>query len=164
MRANSKRTTNRARVLIVDDHVDFADKCRSILESQFEVVGVVLDGSSLAQAVTTLKPEVVIIDMAMHPWSGFDLGEQVKAARPEAKSIYMTAASDFDDAVVAFRLGGSGYVSKLDFPEELLVAVRCAIRGDMHLSPRAMKNQFPMKADCGLTTARGYPGRQVGLP
>lgn len=133
MQGNHK---HRARVLIVDNHLAFAEKCRGILvESQIEVIGVLLDGSGLAQAVADLKPDIVIIDIGMEPWNGFDLGEQVRTIRPEAKTIYMTAASVFDDAAVAFRLGGAAYVSKLCFPEELLMAVRCAIRGDLYLSP-----------------------------
>ena len=161
MRDNSTRMNHRARVLIVDDHVAFAEKCKAILESHFEVVGIVLDGSTLTRAVAKLKPEVVIIDMAMHPWSGFDLGEQVKAARPAAKAIYMTAASDFDDAVLAFRLGGSGYVSKLDFPDELLAAVRTAIRGDLHLSRRVMQKSARTRVPCVLTEDRSWQGSQL---
>ena len=136
MRENSMRMNHPARLLIVDNHLRFAERCKDILEPQFKVVNMVLDGSMLAQAVTKSKPDVVIIDMVMPPWSGFELGEQVKAIRPEAKTIYMTAGYDFDDAAVAFRQGASAYVSKLEFPEELLLAVRRAIRGDLHLSPR----------------------------
>ena len=136
MRNNPMPVDRRARVLIVDDNLSFAEKCRDILiESQLEVVGVLLDGAELAQAVADLKPDIVIIDIGIDPWSGFDLGEQVKTTRREAKTIYMTAASVFDDAEAAFRLGGAAYLSKLGFPEELLMGVRCAIRGDLYLSP-----------------------------
>jgi DNA-binding NarL/FixJ family response regulator len=140
MRNISKGTKPQRRILIADDYLPFAEKCRDLLEPEFRVVGVVRDGSMLAKSVAELRPDVVIIDMVMPPLSGFDVGEQVKATRPEAKTIYMTMASDFDQAAEAFRRGASAYVTKCDFPDELLIAVRCAIRGDLHLSPSFLAN------------------------
>jgi DNA-binding NarL/FixJ family response regulator len=135
MRNSSPSPKKRARVLIADNHERFAEVCREILEPEFKVVGVVSDGSRVAQSVARLRPDVVIIDMVMPPLTGFDLGERVKATRPKAKIIYMTVAGDFDCAAEAFRGGASAYVIKRSFPEDLRIAVCRAMRGELYLSP-----------------------------
>ena len=133
---NSPSGTNRrTRILIADNHTTFAETCRTTLEPEFEVVGVVLDGSKLAQSVAKLKPDIVIIDMLMPPLTGFELAARVKAARTKAKIIHMTVAADFDSAAASFRCGASAYVTKMSFPTDLCVAVRRVIRGELYLSP-----------------------------
>jgi DNA-binding NarL/FixJ family response regulator len=134
MRNSSLNVRQRARVLIADDYVPFAEKCRGVLEPEFEVVGVVSDASRLTRIVTELKPDVVLIDISMPRSNGFEVGDQVKATRPEAKTIYMTFASGFDLAAEAFRRGAAAFVIKVGFPGELLAAVRRVIRGEMYLS------------------------------
>lgn len=134
MRNSSLNGRQRARVLIADDYVPFAEKCRGVLEPEFEVVGVVSDPSRLTRVVTELKPDVVLIDVSMPRSNGFDVGDQVKAKRPKAKTIYMTFASGFDLAAEAFRRGAAAFVIKVGFPGELLAAVRRVVRGEMYLS------------------------------
>jgi DNA-binding NarL/FixJ family response regulator len=153
MRNNSTRTKQRARVLIADNHPRFAEMCRDILEGEFEVAGVVLDASKLAKSVAELQPDIVIIDMVMPPYVGFDVEAQVKAAMPAAKIIYMTVAADFDTAAEAFRRGAYAYVTKLSFPEDLRIAVRRAIRGELYLSP-SVSRQDALERDSLLTDGR----------
>jgi DNA-binding NarL/FixJ family response regulator len=137
---NSPRSTRRTRILIADDYLPFAERCRVILEPEFAVVGVVADGYKLTKTVAALKPDVVVIDMSMPELNGFEAGEKVKATKPDTKTIYMTLASGFDEAFEAFQRGASAYVIKRGFPEELRVAVRRAVRGELHLSFSLLEN------------------------
>lgn len=105
-----------------------------MLEPEFEVVGIVLDGFRLEERVSELKPDVVIIDVSMPKMNGFDAVERIRAARPGAKTIYMTVAGDFRAAEEAFQRGAWGFVDKTRFPEELRIAVRRAVRGELQLS------------------------------
>jgi len=62
--------TKRPRILIADDHNLVAELCKRLLETEFDVVGVVSDGRALVRAVLELKPDVIVLDIAM-PMSVF---------------------------------------------------------------------------------------------
>jgi DNA-binding NarL/FixJ family response regulator len=129
----------RARVLIAEDDLAFAERCRSTLEPEFEVVGIAVDKWQLMEFAAELKPDVVVIDISMTEMNGFEAGERLKALRLATKTIYMTMAPEFGLAAEALRRGASGFVDKTGFPEELRVAIRWAIRGDLRLSPSILK-------------------------
>lgn len=124
----------RARVLIADDHHAFAEKCRRMLEAEFEVVGIATNRSDLVKFVAKLKPDIAVIDLGRPEMSGFEAGEGVKAIRSATKIIYMTVVPDFGSVTEAFQRGAAGFVDKMRCPEDLRVAVRWAIRGDLWLS------------------------------
>jgi DNA-binding NarL/FixJ family response regulator len=67
------------------------------------VVGVVTDGRDLADAVTTLKPDIVLLDIYMSRLNGLDAGEQVKKKRPAIKLIFLTMTLAADVVAEAFR-------------------------------------------------------------
>ena len=72
--------------------------------------------------------------------NGFEAGERLKAASPATKTIYMTMAADFAIMAEALRRGAYGFVDKTKFPDELLTAVRWAIRGDFRISAALLGN------------------------
>jgi DNA-binding NarL/FixJ family response regulator len=128
-----------ARILIADDHQLLADACKNLLEPEFLVVGAVTDGRDLADAVTVLKPDIVLLDIYMPGLNGLDAGEQVKKKRPSIKLIFLTMTLAADIAAEAFRRGASGYVLKQSAGTELLLAVRKVNRGESYLSPLIAK-------------------------
>jgi DNA-binding NarL/FixJ family response regulator len=128
-----------ARILIADDHQLLADACKNLLEPEFLVVGMVTDGRDLADAVTTFKPNIVLLDIYMPQLNGLDAGEQVKKKHPTIKLIFLTMTLAADVAAEAFRRGASGYVLKQSAGAELLVAVRKVNRGESYLSPLIAK-------------------------
>jgi DNA-binding NarL/FixJ family response regulator len=128
-----------ARILIADDHQLLADACKNLLEPEFLVVGMVADGRDLADAVTTFKPNIVLLDIYMPRLNGLDAGEQVKKKHPAIKLIFLTMTLAADIAAEAFRRGASGYVLKQSAGAELLVAVRKVNRGESYLSPLIAK-------------------------
>ena len=124
-----------ARVLIADDHRLVAETCKSTLEPEFEVVGVVTDGRALVRAAASLKPDIVLLDIAMPHLNGLDAGEQIKARMPKVKLVFLTMNSTADIAAEAFRRGASAYVLKQSAAEELVTALRKVARGESYLSP-----------------------------
>jgi DNA-binding NarL/FixJ family response regulator len=128
-----------ARILIADDHQLLADACKSLLEPEFAVVGVVTDGRNVAEAVAALKPDIIILDIYMPRLNGLDAGEQVKQKTPGVKLVFLTMTLAADVAAEAFRRGASGYVLKQSAGEELLLAVRKVNRGESYLSPLIAK-------------------------
>jgi DNA-binding NarL/FixJ family response regulator len=124
-----------ARVLIADDHRLVAETCKSMLEPEFEVVGVHTDGRALVQAALNLKPDLVLLDIGMPQLNGLDAGEQIKAKLPKAKLVYLTMNVAPEVVAEAFRRGASAYVLKQSAAEELLTALRRVVRGESYLSP-----------------------------
>jgi DNA-binding NarL/FixJ family response regulator len=124
-----------ARLLLADDHKLLAEACKSILEPRYQVIGIFTDGRSLLQAAFTLKPDVVVIDIAMPGLNGLDAGEQIKRKMPLVKLIFLTMTPTAEMAAEAFRRGASGYVLKQSAAQELIVAVNKVIHGESYLSP-----------------------------
>jgi DNA-binding NarL/FixJ family response regulator len=128
-----------ARILIADDHQLMADACKNLLEPEFLVVGIVTDGRDLADAVATLRPNIILLDIYMPRLNGLDAGEQVKKKNPGIKLVFLTMTLAADVAAEAFRRGASGYVLKQSAGTELLLAVRKVNRGESYLSPLVAK-------------------------
>jgi len=126
--------TNRSRILIADDHKLVAELCKQLLESEFDVVGVVADGRALVRAAGKLKPDVIIVDVAMPILNGLDAGRQVKEMLPSVKLVYLTMNPDPEIAAEALARGASGYLLKTCASSEMVLAVREVLRGKTYLS------------------------------
>jgi DNA-binding NarL/FixJ family response regulator len=125
---------NRSRILIADDHNLVAELCRNLLEAEFHVVGTVSDGRALVRAALELKPDVIVIDIAMPILNGLDAGRRIKTMLPGVKLVYLTMNPDVDVAAEAFARGASGYLLKTCAAAEMVVAVRDVLRGKTYLS------------------------------
>ncbi len=117
-----------------------AEACKKLLESEYEIVATVSDGRALVRAAVTLKPHLIIVDVAMPLLNGLDAGQQVKESLPSVKLIFLTMNHDADLAAEAFRRGGSGFLLKTCAASELAIAVREVLRGRSYLSPMIAKD------------------------
>ena len=102
----------RPRVLIADDHFFVAEACARILEPELEVAGIFSDGQSILDAVPTLKPDVIILDVGMPLMNGLEAGKRIKRLQRTVKIVYLTMNSDLGVAAEAFRCGASGYLAE----------------------------------------------------
>jgi len=126
--------TNRSRILIADDHNLVAELCKRLLETEFDVVGVVSDGRALLRSAIELKPDVIVLDIAMPVLNGLDAGRQVNELLPAVKLVYLTMNPDTDVAAEAFQRGASGYLLKTCAAAEMVHAVREVLRGKSYLA------------------------------
>ena len=123
------------RILIADDHRLLADACKSLLEPEFQVIGIVTDGRCLVGSAVELNPDIIILDIGMPHLNGLDAGAQVKRRLPAVKLVFLTMNIEAEIASEAFRRGASAYVLKHSAADELLIAVRKAKQGLSYLSP-----------------------------
>ena len=130
---------HKARLLIADDHTLLAEACKSFLEPEFDVVGIADNGQTLLRMVSELRPEVVILDIAMPKLNGLDAGDQIKHLIPSIKLVFLTMNLSPEVAAEAFRRGASGYVVKTSAADELVRAIRRALRSESYLSPAITK-------------------------
>jgi DNA-binding NarL/FixJ family response regulator len=125
---------SRSRILIADDHNLVAELCKGLLETEFDIVGVVSDGRTLVLAARELKPDVVVLDIAMPVLNGLDAGRQLKELLPAVKLVYLTMNPDVEVAAEALRRGASGYLLKTCAATDIVLAVRTVLRGQSYMS------------------------------
>src|SRR5262249_27724081 len=125
----------RPQVLLADDHTLFLDAVEKLLEDHCDVVGRAADGQRLLAEVARLKPDVIVLDMAMPLLNGLEVARRLKETTPETRIIFLTMNEDPDVAAEAFRAGASAYVLKRSAASELLAAIRDAARHQSYVTP-----------------------------
>lgn len=125
----------RVRVLIADDHALLLGAFETLLAIEFEVVGVASDGRAAVSAAERLKPDVVVLDIAMPLLNGLEAGRQIKKILGDVKLVFLTMNEDADLAAEAFRAGASAYLLKRSAASELSAAIHEVMRGRSYVTP-----------------------------
>ncbi len=150
----------RPRVLLADDHRLLREAFVKLLEPDCDVVGAVADGRALLDAAPKLRPDVVVVDVAMPQLNGLDAVRQLRRSMPNVKVIFLTVSEDPDLAAEAFRAGGSGFVLKNSAASELLQAIRDVGEGRSYVTPLATRDMV----DSLLHSPRSAAGAQELSP
>jgi DNA-binding NarL/FixJ family response regulator len=143
---------NQPRILIGDDHRLVAEAVRNLLVLEFNVLGVVGDGRTLVQATLEMKPDVVLVDIAMPQLNGLDAGRRIKEAQPGTKIIYLTAHNDPDVMAEAFAIGASGFVLKTSAFSALIQTIRDALNDHTQIMPQPIGQTIDTKVGQATTT------------
>jgi DNA-binding NarL/FixJ family response regulator len=125
----------RARVLLADDHPEVVEDLRALVEAEFEVVDTVGDGNALVAAAEALAPDVIVTDIAMPGLNGIAAAARILESNPAARIVFVTVHNDPELVQKGFATGALGYVLKLTAGDDLVPAIRAALRGERHLSP-----------------------------
>ena len=125
----------RARVVLADDHPEILEDLRALVEREFEVVATVGDGNALVAAAEALAPDVIVTDIAMPGLNGITAAARILASNPAARIVFVTAHNHPALMQKGLTTGALGYVLKLTAGDDLLPAIRAALRGERHLSP-----------------------------
>ena len=135
-----KPMKRRTRVLLADDHPIVVEGLATLLKGHFELVGTVGNGNELIDSARKLRPDVIVADIAMPVLSGLEALRRLKAAKSDAKIIFLTMHADAELATEAFRAGASGYVLKQSAGEELIAAIQEVLQGKTYLTPLITKD------------------------
>jgi two-component system response regulator NreC len=129
------------RLLLVDDHQVVRSGLRMLLtsESDVEIVGEAGTGKVALEAVKSLKPNVVLMDIGLPDMSGIDATREIKRTNPEIAVVALTIHEDEEYFFKMLEAGADGYVPKRAAPEELLTAIRAAAAGAVYLYPSMAK-------------------------
>jgi DNA-binding NarL/FixJ family response regulator len=122
-------------VLLADDHDIVAEGLRRVLETNYDVVGVVSNGRSLLTAAQQLQPDIIVVDVSMPLLNGIEAAHRIHKTSEKIKIVFLSMHPDIGYVTEAFRAGGSAYVSKISAGAEILTAVRSALQGKTYLSP-----------------------------
>ena len=124
-------------VLLADDHRLLREGLRSLLESESEisVVGEADTGRVAVSMARELRPDVVIMDVAMPDLNGIEATRQLVSDAPGTRVVALSMHSNKRMVVEMLRAGASAYVLKLSAFDEVARAVRAAATGERYLSP-----------------------------
>lgn len=150
------------RAILADDHTLVAEALHGLIAPQFEVVAKVADGHALMACATDLKPDVIVVDVAMPLLNGLDACRQLKQKMPGLKIVFLTMNEDPEFAVEAMKSGASGYVLKKSAASELLQAMQAALRGKSYVTPqiaRGMEESF-IRNPRGTNHSKSLTARQ----
>jgi DNA-binding NarL/FixJ family response regulator len=123
-------------VLLADDHRIVLDGLRSLMQPEFEIVGVVEDGRTLVAEAERLRPNLVVADISMPGLNGIDAARQIKKIDERIRIVFLTMHADVSYAASAFEAGASGFVLKHSAAQELVTAIREAMRGQTYVTPK----------------------------
>jgi DNA-binding NarL/FixJ family response regulator len=135
---------SRPRVLLADDHRVVSEGLKRLLVDYFDLVGAIEDGRALIAAAKRLKPDVIIADISMPHINGIDAMVQLKKESPNIKFVFLTMHQEPAYARRALEAGALGFVVKHAAPEELVMAVQYALKGQTFITP-ALAKQVMMK-------------------
>lgn len=125
------------RILLADDHTILRNGIRAILEDEpgLVVVGEADDGRMAVSLACQLKPDIIIMDIAMPLLNGLEATRQIKHACPGSKVIILTMHDNEEYIVQMLEAGAMGYILKDAAARELIHAIRLVHRGEAVLSP-----------------------------
>ena len=134
----AKTEESKTKIIIVDDHAIVRRGLSELVngEDDLMVCGQAEDAHQAMQAIKTLKPDMVIVDISLKETSGMELIKDIKAQYP---NLSVLALSMHDEAVYAervLRAGAEGYIMKAEATENIVTAIRKVLSGQIYLSDR----------------------------
>jgi two-component system response regulator NreC len=129
------------RIVLADDHVVMRNGLRLLLERQpdFEVVGEAADGRQTVEICDSLKPGVVVLDIAMPNLNGMEAARQICAKLPKTSIVILSMHSDEGYVLRALKAGARAYLLKDSAEADLINAIRVVTEGKAFFSPAISK-------------------------
>ncbi|MGB8699034.1 MAG: response regulator transcription factor [Thermosynechococcaceae cyanobacterium] len=133
------------RILLVDDQYIIRQGIKSMLESNddLNVIGEAENGQQAIQALSSLKPNVVLMDIRMPVMDGVAATGAIAQAFPDIKVLILTTFDDDEYVLQAMRLGAKGYLLKDTEPDTLAFAIRAVHKGHTQLGPGLFEKVMP---------------------
>jgi DNA-binding NarL/FixJ family response regulator len=125
---------SRPRLVLADDHPETRALLRGLLDTEFDVVGLVEDGLALVRAAELLAPDVIVTDIGMPGMDGISAATEVLRTHPGTRVVFVSVHNERCVVKSGIAAGGLGYVLKLAAGDDLIPAVRAALLGQIHIS------------------------------
>ena len=152
-------------VVVVDDHVMFAEGLALLLgsEDDIEVLGVGATGREAVKLVDRLRPRVLLLDFDMPGGNGVLAASEVKAKWPGTMILMVSGSSDERLLLRAIEAGCSGYLTKDRAAAEVASAVRTVAAGEALISPAQMARLLPRLSRSNLGRGSDLTARELDV-
>ena len=127
-------SSDRTRVLLVDDSDSMLARAAGVLASGCEVIGTAHSGPEALEAAAALAPDVIVLDISMPGMTGLEVAANLTRRGSKAAVVFLTVHDDRDFVAAARQAGGTGYVLKLRLASDLIFAVQEARAGRSFVS------------------------------
>ena len=129
------------KILLADDHTIVRQGLSRLLEDQTDlrVVGEAIDGRMALEKATELKPDIVIMDIAMPLMNGIEAAKRIRKQLPETKILILSMYSHEHYIHQLLETGISGYLLKDSSGRDIISAIKAAMKGETFLSPSISK-------------------------
>lgn len=129
--------TDKIRVLIADDHTIVRSGIRLLLDAETDIVtvGEALDGEHTLRLAEALRPDVILMDIAMPGINGLEATRLIKERFPETQILILSMHRTDEYIFEVIKSGASGYVLKSEDTNQLIEAIRAVARGEVFLHP-----------------------------
>jgi DNA-binding NarL/FixJ family response regulator len=127
-------------VLLVDDHKVVAEGLVSFLSQHYDIVETLADGRLVLEAVSRLRPDLILLDLSMPNVSGLEVIRQLTSSGVAFNVVVLTMHADPNLAVEALKAGARGFVLKESSGDELLTALDVVLRGGTYLASALTKD------------------------
>ena len=134
MRGVMFATPRRPRVLLAENHPQTAERFRTLLRAEFDVIAWVEDGGALVDAAARLSPDVIVTDIAMPVVDGIEAVTRIRRNNPNARIVLVTVHAELMLVEAGLAAGALGYVLKDTAGDDLMPAVRAALGGHQYVS------------------------------
>ena len=133
-------SSERTRVMIVDDHLIVRMGLKQILEQteEFEVVGEAVDGEAAVRVAAEVSPDVVVMDVMMPVKDGVEACREIMEISPETRVVMLTASTEENAVVEALAAGATGYLQKETGLDRLLQTMRDVGMGELRVPADAV--------------------------
>jgi DNA-binding NarL/FixJ family response regulator len=135
---------NKQRIVLVDDHEVVRLGLKALIDrhAQFEVVGEAGTAREAVEAVSKLRPDVVVMDIRLPGASGIDACAEIVEHYPDTRVIILTSYAEDEMLFAAIRAGASGYILKQIGGEDLIRALEAIGRGEALLDSAVTQRVF----------------------
>jgi DNA-binding NarL/FixJ family response regulator len=144
------------RALLADSHLGMLGGVHSLLDALFETMLMVADERSLMEAVTTFKPDLVVVDLSLPREGEANIAKRLMERHPDLRLIVLSV---HDEATVVGQMLSArvaGFVLKRSAATDLIPAVKEVLRGGTYVCP-ALQGLLPELGDLSPTVANGAP-------
>jgi DNA-binding NarL/FixJ family response regulator len=158
---------DKSKILVVDDHPMVREGIARLVDDEQDLMicGQADDAPEALKAISETKPDIVVVDVSLKSSSGIELMKSIKAQYPKLPVLVLSMHNEALYAERALRAGAMGYIMKQEASENLLIAIRRVLGGQIYISDKVSKRLIRQlargRADIGTSSVDNLSDREL---